>query len=59
MPTLEEIVAAAVAAGRVRCVPEGARAPPSPPPLKSPHQRPESCGAGRQILAMPGADDMR
>ncbi len=59
MPTLEEIVAEAVAAGRVRRVPEGARSLPPPPPPKGVNQRPESCSSGRQILAMPGADDMR
>lgn len=60
MPTIDDLVAEAIAAGRLRRIPDGTRAiPPRDRTGKDPNQRPESCGSGRQIHACPGADDMR
>ncbi len=54
---LAGIIAAAVADGRLRIIPEGQRALPAPMPRPIDNRcRPEGCGVGRMVARLPGID---
>jgi len=60
MPALEDLISEAIAAGKVRRVPEGMRSLEQiGRERRAPQQRPEACGCGHQVAPIPGADDMR
>ncbi|WP_336810914.1 hypothetical protein [Bosea sp. MMO-172] len=51
------LIAAALADGRLRVIPEGLRGLPMPIQRPTDHRcRPEGCGAGRMLSRLPGID---